>query len=97
MRELGMHSEREHRRVGEQVGRVRPSVFVAVGGDARFMAEAARESGVGAVHVADAAGAVGPVLEAVGDKDVILVKGSRGVALERVVRALEAWGEGQDR
>ena len=97
MRELGVHSEREHRRVGEQVGRVGPSVFVAVGGDARFMAEAARESGVGAVHVVDAASAVGPVLEAVGDKDVILVKGSRGVALERVVRALEAWGEGQGR
>jgi len=95
MRELGEHSEREHRRVGEQVGKVRPSAFVAVGGDAWFMAEQARALGANAVFVDDAERAVAAVLERIGGKDVILVKGSRGVALEHVVGALEAWGEGQ--
>ncbi|OQB11463.1 MAG: putative bifunctional UDP-N-acetylmuramoylalanyl-D-glutamate--2,6-diaminopimelate ligase/UDP-N-acetylmuramoyl-tripeptide:D-alanyl-D-alanine ligase [Deltaproteobacteria bacterium ADurb.Bin207] len=59
------------------------------------MAEQARALGANAVFVDDAERAVAAVLERIGGKDVILVKGSRGVALEHVVGALEAWGEGQ--
>ena len=93
MRELGAHSEREHRKVGQQVGQVCPSVLVSVGSDARFIAEEASARGVVAVHKEDSESAVEPVLDAVGSGDVILVKGSRGIALEHVVRALEVWGE----
>jgi UDP-N-acetylmuramoyl-tripeptide--D-alanyl-D-alanine ligase len=93
MRELGAQSEREHRLVGEQVARLRPGLLVAVSGDAKHYAQVAASSGVSSVFVPDAAGAVGPLLEGVGDRDVILVKGSRGVALEGVIRSLEAWGE----
>lgn len=93
MRELGAQSEREHRRVGEQVARVRAGLLVAVCGDAKHYAQAASSAGVSSVFVPDASRAVGPLLEGVGDRDVILVKGSRGVALEGVVRSLNAWGE----
>lgn len=95
MRELGAQSEREHRLVGDQVARVRPGLLVAVCGDAKHYAQVASASGVPSVFVPDVAQAVGPLLEGVGDRDVILVKGSRGVALEGVVRSLNAWGEEQ--
>jgi UDP-N-acetylmuramoyl-tripeptide--D-alanyl-D-alanine ligase len=95
MRELGAQSVQEHRRVGEHVARIRPALLVAVGGDARHCAEVAFSSGISSLFVKDAASAIGPVVEGVGDRDVILVKGSRGVALESVVRSLEAWGEEQ--
>lgn len=95
MRELGAQSEREHRRVGEQVAGLKPGVLIAVGGDARLFAEATTD-GL-SEFVPDAETAAGRVLDAVGEQDVILVKGSRGIALERVVAALDAWGEKQSR
>lgn len=97
MRELGSQSEREHRVVGAQVSSVRPGLLVAVGGDAKWIAEVAIASGVRTEIAPNSAEAVDRVLAGVGAGDVVLVKGSRGVALERVVAALDAWGEGQSK
>ncbi|PIE05909.1 MAG: UDP-N-acetylmuramoylalanyl-D-glutamyl-2, 6-diaminopimelate--D-alanyl-D-alanine ligase, partial [Sorangium cellulosum] len=95
MRELGTQSEGEHRRVGEQIAGLRPDLLVATAGDAYHFANVASKAGVHCEFAKDAAQATDRVLSGVGDNDVILVKGSRGVALEQVVAALDVWGAGQ--
>lgn len=96
MRELGAMSEQLHRRVGQAVAAAGIDLLVAVEGDARWIAEAAITAGMSADQVevvggATAAGAALPELLRAGD--VVLVKGSRGVGLERTVDAVaEAFG-----
>ncbi len=85
MRELGSISEAEHRRLGEELGRSRAAALVAVGGEARRFVEF---RGVDGIFVDDSQSAAQLVLERVFPGDVVLVKASRGVALERVVHAL---------
>ena len=90
MLELGPDEERLHREVGTRAAAV-ADALVAVGERGRWIAEAARAAGlvrVTAVRDADEA------LEAVerdlapGVGDLLLVKGSRGVELDRLVAAL---------
>lgn len=90
MLELGPLSEREHRRIGAELGGAGLAHLIAVQGDARFLAEEAAGRGVSAEYVADAASAVERLRGRSTPEDVILVKGSRGVKLERVVAALLA-------
>lgn len=92
MRELGEDAAREHERVGEQLAALRPDAVIAVGGEARGFVRSASPDVFGQV-VSDARHAAEVISIVVGPEDVILVKGSRGIALERVVRALESWGE----
>jgi UDP-N-acetylmuramoyl-tripeptide--D-alanyl-D-alanine ligase len=93
MRELGRQSEAEHDAIGKLVGAVAPARLIAVGGHARRIADAAAAFGVQVSFAQDSAAAVPIVLEDISERDVVLVKGSRGVALERVVSALNARGE----
>jgi UDP-N-acetylmuramoyl-tripeptide--D-alanyl-D-alanine ligase len=90
MLELGSAEEVSHRLVGRRAKDV-ADLLVTVGRRARLMAEAALEAGMAperVVVVEDAAAAV-PVLEKlIEEKDFILVKGSRGVHLDRLVTAL---------
>ncbi len=90
MLELGSLSEREHRRIGAELAEFGLADLIAVQGDARFLAEAAAGRGVSSVFVADAEQAVQALQGKTTPEDVILVKGSRGVKLERVVAALVA-------
>lgn len=88
MLELGSTGPELHRRTGRLVG-PRVDVLVAVGALAAHLAEGARAKGGPAVHLfagseeaaAAAAGLVRP-------GDAVLVKGSRGVRMERVSEAL---------
>jgi UDP-N-acetylmuramoyl-tripeptide--D-alanyl-D-alanine ligase len=86
MRELGAESRVAHEELGRQAASA--SVVVAVGGDARLVAEAASEAGATARFVPDATAAARLATELVGTDDVVLVKGSRAVGTEEVVRAL---------
>ena len=93
MRELGALSTSEHDAVGRRAVAVGAASVIAVSGDASRIATIARENGVDSVFAADAAAAVPLVRARVRAGDVVLIKGSRGVGLETVVRALSAPNE----
>jgi UDP-N-acetylmuramoyl-tripeptide--D-alanyl-D-alanine ligase len=88
MRELGADSSDEHLRVGRTAAGSGARAVVAVSGEARHYAEAARAAGTQADFAADARAACELVRRHVRATDVVLVKGSRGVGLESVVKSL---------
>jgi UDP-N-acetylmuramoyl-tripeptide--D-alanyl-D-alanine ligase len=88
MLELGSAEVAHHRDAGVHAAAAGMELLVGVGTLARGLLEAARERGVQTEWFADAAAAAPWCLEALRDDDVVLVKGSRGVRLERVVSAL---------
>lgn len=92
MLELGPESARLHAACGRAAVQARVDVLVTVGGDpARALGEAAVEAGLAraaVTHVADSAAAADLVETLVQPGDLVLVKGSRGVRLERVVERL---------
>jgi UDP-N-acetylmuramoyl-tripeptide--D-alanyl-D-alanine ligase len=94
MLELGAATEAAHREVGEAIHVHAPgtSLLITVGRAARGIAEAARRDAVPVRELADA-GAAGDLLaELVADRKptTLLVKASRGVALERAIARLQA-------
>ena len=88
MRELGPMSTREHDKIGELVARADVSEVIGVGGEAERITRQAARAGKSAWFALDAEQAIGTVLSRVLARDVVLVKGSRGVATEKIVRAL---------
>ena len=100
MRELGETHDAGHREVGIAAAAALDVLVVVDGGPggaARGIVEGALGAGLAPDRImvaADAADAVTRVLAASGEGDVILVKASRGVELERVVDGLVADGPG---
>lgn len=91
MRELGAESERWHREVGEAAAAAGVAHLIAVGPGGRWIAEAARAAGLPRVAAADSAEEAVGILAAILERgDVVLVKGSRALGLERVVGALRS-------
>jgi UDP-N-acetylmuramoyl-tripeptide--D-alanyl-D-alanine ligase len=86
MLELGAESERYHREAGVTAARLGFSPVLAVGEAARALADGAA-AGTAVRWFADADAAAAALPEA-RPGDVVLVKGSRGVGLERVVTAI---------
>lgn len=95
MLELGPMKTALHREAGRRAGAAGVQMLVAVGPTARETAEAARRAGVGEVHHhADSAKCAESLADFLGDGDLIVVKGSRGMHMGRVVRMLtERYGE----
>jgi UDP-N-acetylmuramoyl-tripeptide--D-alanyl-D-alanine ligase len=90
MLELGPDEEELHRQVGDRAGRIVDGLVV-VGERARWIAEGARAAGLERLASArdvDEAVAVVDRELAPGIGDLLLVKGSRGVELDRLVAAL---------
>jgi UDP-N-acetylmuramoyl-tripeptide--D-alanyl-D-alanine ligase len=87
MLELGPGELEEHRALGAYAAESGVDVLLAVG---PLSAETARAFAGESLHVADAAEAAAAARELVGPGDVVLVKGSRGIALEAVAEALVA-------
>jgi len=92
MKELGAKSTEEHERIGEAVGRV-ADIALFVGSFARAMARGAERAGMRGEHIllADTSrDAVKRIAPLVSDGDVVLVKGSQSMRMERVTEALLA-------
>jgi UDP-N-acetylmuramoyl-tripeptide--D-alanyl-D-alanine ligase len=94
MRELGSASVEGHDEAATAAAASGASAVVAVTGEARRIESAAKKAGIDARFAEDAAAAIPLVLAIVRSGDLVLVKGSRGVATDRVVEALvEKHGE----
>ena len=90
MLELGKFTEEEHHIIGEKIVGV-ADILVVVGPRAKFIAESAIEKGFPQkeVYSFDSAVTTAKFLEGVIEKgDIILIKGSQGVRLERAVEAI---------
>ena len=91
MLELGPEEVEMHRRAGRQVTGNGWNVLLAVGPRARLIAEGAQSAGLPGARVTtfstseEAAAGIAALIE---EGDLILVKGSRGMRMERVVQRL---------
>jgi UDP-N-acetylmuramoyl-tripeptide--D-alanyl-D-alanine ligase len=88
MFELGPASEELHRQAGEHIASLKIDLLLGVRDQAQRMVEAAREAGMRAEFVATPDEAGEWLARETRDGDVVLLKASRGVKLER---ALEKW------
>jgi UDP-N-acetylmuramoyl-tripeptide--D-alanyl-D-alanine ligase len=89
MRELGVLSDDEHAQLGRLVAEESVDLLVVVGSDATPLAVAARDGGIAdVIETADAETALDVLRDRVGATDAVLVKGSRAVGLDLVVRGL---------
>ena len=91
MLELGAHTERLHREVGAFATTVAPDLVLTVGDKAGSIGDALEEhfeqSGHGAVwRCRDAGEAAAELMRELGDGDVVLLKGSHGMKLERITQ-----------
>ena len=97
MLELGPIAEAEHRGMGRAVAASGAAEFVGLGRSCRIAVEAAREAGLAESHHADTfEDTVAHLLKRLAPGDAVLVKGSRGMRMERVVDALPARFGGED-
>jgi UDP-N-acetylmuramoyl-tripeptide--D-alanyl-D-alanine ligase len=96
MRELGTLSHEEHAKVGGLAVQAGVALFVASGPEMAVAAASARERAARAslvldiAHTDDLRYAASLVLERITPRDVVLVKGSRGMRMERVLELLIA-------
>jgi UDP-N-acetylmuramoyl-tripeptide--D-alanyl-D-alanine ligase len=88
MLELGPAAEEMHRAAGVEAGESKIDVLVGVRGLAKAMVEGARQAGTKAEFVATPEEAGEWLARETRDGDVVLLKASRGVKLEK---ALETW------
>jgi UDP-N-acetylmuramoyl-tripeptide--D-alanyl-D-alanine ligase len=88
MLELGPTAEELHRSSGRYIAGRNIDVLLGVRGLAQAMVESAQAAGIRAQFVATAEEAGAWLVHETRDGDVVLIKGSRGVKLER---ALEIW------
>jgi UDP-N-acetylmuramoyl-tripeptide--D-alanyl-D-alanine ligase len=89
MLELGRQSKAMHEQLGRAIAESCVDLLVTVGTEtqATSLAAAARTRTV-RLHFRDARTAADEVAPLIGPGDVVLVKGSRGLALEHVVKAI---------
>lgn len=95
MLELGVLEEELHRQVGRRAAELGLGLLVTVGERAAWIGEEARACGLPSWEHRDAAPGVGRLLlERTRPGDVVLLKGSRRVGLERVLDELKQAEEG---
>lgn len=91
MLELGEFEERGHRIVGGRAAEI-VDLLITVGPRARWIAEEARKAGLAPdriVEVEDSQAALDYLVGKVSANDVVLIKGSHGMAMDRIVAELE--------
>ena len=91
MLELGGITESAHADLGREVAKRGVAEFVGLGPHMKLAVEAAREAGLAeAQHAATFEDTVAHALKRIEGGDVVLIKGSRGMRIERVLDALAA-------
>jgi UDP-N-acetylmuramoyl-tripeptide--D-alanyl-D-alanine ligase len=93
MLELGPAGEEMHRKAGEHIAGKKIDVLLGVRGLAESMVGAARDAGIRAEFVTASEDAGEWLAREARDGDVVLLKGSRGVKLEK---AIEIWKTRRD-
>ncbi len=90
MLELGAYEEKAHRDLGQMLARLPIEVFLAVGSRMALAAEVLRaETTDRQIHVLEDSLQAAEVLkEILRPKDVVLIKGSRAMAMERIIEEL---------
>jgi UDP-N-acetylmuramoyl-tripeptide--D-alanyl-D-alanine ligase len=97
MREIGDTSVEQHLRVGQLAAELRIDRVVVIGEGARpIFAGAEPLLGQNARWVSDTATAIELLEAELGPNDIVLVKASRAIALERVANALVQQVPGKD-
>ncbi len=89
MLELGAQSESLHRNVCRMVASLKFSMFVAIGPVMRQAAQEAEDRGIAVHRFASTAEAAKKLSSLVEAGDALLLKGSRGMAVENVLEALQ--------
>lgn len=87
MLELGKYSIGAHENIGKMAGET-ADVLITVGPRAKFIAEKAKEAGLSAESIFsfdEASKAAARVQEIINEGDLILIKASRGIGLDKVV------------
>jgi UDP-N-acetylmuramoyl-tripeptide--D-alanyl-D-alanine ligase len=88
MLEQGEHGPALHAACGKAAAEARLDLVAGVGGNAEFLATAACAGGVAAIFLPNAEAAGLWLKKTLRPGDVVLVKGSRGVHLERAIEAV---------
>jgi UDP-N-acetylmuramoyl-tripeptide--D-alanyl-D-alanine ligase len=99
MLELGATAERFHREIGEFAATCKFDVLVCVGPQAKLIKESAIAKGMEAARViyfAESAAAAAEARQWARAGDLVLLKGSRGMRLERIAAAIAEFGGGAD-
>ncbi len=100
MLELGAYTEQGHREVGHRVAELRIDYLICIGARARYIGHGAEEAGMDDEkiyyfsHIEEASRFV---QELIRKGDFILVKGSQGMRMERVVKEIMAHPELADK
>jgi UDP-N-acetylmuramoyl-tripeptide--D-alanyl-D-alanine ligase len=87
MLELGTHTERLHRELGGFIAAADPDFLIAAGKNSKFLVEEAKKRGYDGqklFHTADSTEAGQVARKMVSSGDLVLVKGSRGMQMEKV-------------
>jgi UDP-N-acetylmuramyl pentapeptide synthase len=92
MLELGPESPDLHRQTGRELGEAELELIVGVGELGQLIAEGASQAGCRSEAVPAMDDALKRIPEMVAAGDVVLVKGSRGMRMERLVERLVAHG-----
>ena len=88
MKELGALCMAEHKRVGQQLVSLEPTLFVGCGAEMAATEKIVRAAQLLSMHVDNSTDAAAALGDHVQMGDLILVKGSRSMEMERVVRSL---------
>ena len=89
MLELGQHAQELHAACGKAAAEAGLDLVVGVRGNAQHLAAAACWGGVASIFLPDAPAAGEWLAKNIQPGDVILIKGSRGVQLERAIEVLK--------
>lgn len=92
MLELGDYTEKAHREIGELLAAEQFDMVFAYGEASQYIAEAAKEGGVPVVVSSLSHDEIAEKYKEKAEKgDTVLIKGSRGMTMEKIAELIEKW------